>query len=277
MVAYSRVLAIRAVHIEVTFSLETDSFINALQRFISRRGQPHIIRSDNGTNLVGAERELKAAVKEWNSSKMQEFMRQEQIDWKFNPPTASHMGGVWERQIRTTRKILSALMNQQPLTDETLPTLMCIVENIINSRPISPVSDDPNDLEALTPNHLLQPRNDVKLPPGNFYQHDIYSRKRWRQVQYLANVFWSRWKAEYLPTLQSRAKWLKPERNLQINDIVLIKEDNLPRFQWLLGRVLNVTMGSDGLVRSAEVKTNSGEFLRPVHKLCLLECCVSSD
>ena len=270
-------LAIRAVHIEVTFSLETDSFINALQRFISRRGQPHIIRSDNGTNLVGAERELKAAVKEWNSSKMQEFMRQEQIDWKFNPPTASHMGGVWERQIRTTRKILSALMNQQPLTDETLPTLMCIVENIINSRPISPVSDDPNDLEALTPNHLLQPRNDVKLPPGNFYQHDIYSRKRWRQVQYLANVFWSRWKAEYLPTLQSRAKWLKPERNLQINDIVLIKEDNLPRFQWLLGRVLNVTMGSDGLVRSAEVKTNSGEFLRPVHKLCLLECCVSSD
>ena len=83
--------------------------------------------------------------------------------------------------------------------------------------------------------------------------------------------------SEYLPTLQSRAKWLKPERNLQINDIVLIKEDNLPRFQWLLGRVLNVTMGSDGLVRSAEVKTNSGEFLRPVHKLCLLECCVSSD
>lgn len=96
-------------------------------------------------------RELRESVQEWNNSKVQEFMRQKEIRWRFNPPTASHMGGVWERQIRTIRKLLSVLMNQQQLTDEALQTFLCIVENVINNRPLTVVSDDPNDLEPLTP------------------------------------------------------------------------------------------------------------------------------
>jgi len=264
-------MAVRAVHIEVAHSMETDSFINALQRFICRRGQPKEIRSDNGTNFVGGERELREAVAEWNKSKMYEFMRQKEINWKFNPPAASHMGGVWERQIRTIRKILSTLMNSQPLNDETLQTLMCIVENIINSRPLTVVSDDPKDLEPLTPNHLLHLRGRSAVPPGVFVKQDVYCRRRWRQVQYLADVFWRRWIKEYLPTLQQRSKWLQKERNTQVGDVVLVVDDSLPRNNWLLGRVVKTLPGADGLVRTVEVKTKTSILMRPVHKICIIE------
>jgi len=147
------------------------------------------IFSDNGTNLVGGCRELRESVQEWNNSKVQEFMRQKEICWRYNPPTASHMGGVWERHIRTIRKLLSFLMNQQQLTDEALQTFLCIVENVINNRPLTVVSDDPNDLEPLTPNHILQLRSGPTLPPGKFVRQDLYCRRRWRQVQYLADSF----------------------------------------------------------------------------------------
>ena len=263
-------MTVRAIHIEVAHSLDTDSFINALQRFISRRGQPLEVSSDNGTNLVGGYRELRQAVQSWNSSKMHQFLQQTMIRWKFNPPTASHMGGVWERHIRTIRKLLSVLLNQQQLTDEALHTFLCIVENVVNNRPLTAVSDDPTDFEPLTPNHLLQLRRGPSLPPGEFVKQDLYCRRRWRQVQYLADVFWSRWTKEYLPTLQLRTKWLRSRDNFEVNNVVLVVDDNLPRNYWLLGRIIRTMPGSDGFVRTCEVKTKNGVFVRPVHKLCLL-------
>ena len=134
------------------------------------------------------------------------------------------MGGIWERQIRTIRKLLSALTNQQRLNDEALHTFLCVVENIINSRPLTVVSDDPADFEPLTPNHLLQLRSGPTLPPGQSVKQDMYCRRRWRQVQYCADVFWQRWIKEYLPTLQKRFKWLEKQRNVQLNDVVLIAD-----------------------------------------------------
>jgi hypothetical protein len=264
-------LTIRAVHIEIAHSLDSSSFINALQRFICRRGQPSEIRSDNGTNFVGGERELREAVREWNKPQVQEYLRQKEIKWNFNPPTASHMGGVWERQIRSVRKILSALTKQQTLNDESLLTLMCTVENIINNRPLTTVPDDPEDLEPLTPNHLLQLRMGPSLPPGVFAKQDLYSRRRWRQVQYLADLFWKRWIKEYLPTLQLRRKWLKRERNVEVGDAVLLVDDDLPRNNWLLGRVISVFPGADGLVRTVEVKTKNNILLRPIRKVCVID------
>ena len=264
-------LTIRAVHIEVAHSLDTDSFINCLQRFISRRGTPIMVRSDNGTNFVGAERELRQSIKQWNKSKIEGYLQQREIEWRFNVPAASHMGGVWERQIRTVRKLLLALAGQQRVNEETLHTLMCVVENVINSRPITPVSDDPADLEALSPNHLLYLRPGPRVPPGEFVKQDLYVRRRWRQVQYLADLFWSRWRREYLPSLQCRTKWQRKMRNVAVNDFVLIADDNLPRSCWLYGRITQIFPGADGLTRSVEVKTKNGLFKRPVSKLCLLE------
>ena len=124
-------LAIRAVHIEVACSLDTDSFLNALRRFVARRGQPEEIRSDNGTNFVGGNQELRKAVKAWNQSQISRFLTQQDIKWIFNTPKASHHGGVWERCIRTVRKVLNALRKEQVLDDERLVTLLCEVEAIV--------------------------------------------------------------------------------------------------------------------------------------------------
>ena len=201
-------LATRAIHLEVAQSMDTDSFLNSMRRFIARRGVPEVMRSDNGSNFVGGCKELREAISGWNKSQIHEFLLQRNVKWLFNPPSGSHFGGVWERCIRTVRKILVALMKEQPLDDEGLTTLMCEVESIVNGRPITKSSDDPSDSEALTPSHLLLLRSGPRLPPGVFRKEDGYSRRRWRQVQYLADVFWRRWIREYLPQLQERQNGL---------------------------------------------------------------------
>ena len=183
-------LAIRAVHVEVVHSLDTGLFINALRRFIARRGQPKEIRSDNGSNFVGGERELREAIAGWNQDQVHQFLLQKSIKWTFNPPASSHFGGVWERCIRTVRKVLNALLKEQILNNEGLTTLMCEVESIINGRPITKLSDDPRDSAPLTPNHLLLLRSGPGVPPGSFAKNDTYGRRWWRQVQYLVDIFW---------------------------------------------------------------------------------------
>lgn len=198
--------AIRAVHIEVAASLDTDSFVNALRRFVSRKGHVQEIRSDNGTNFVGAERELRKAILVWNNSKIELTLLQKGIKWLFNPPSASRQGGVWERLIRSVRKILIATLTTQRLDEEGLQTFLCEAEALLNSRPITTSSNDPNDVEALTPNHFLLLRSKPALPPGLFTADDTYVRCRWRQVQYMADLFWKRWLKEYLPELQTRQK-----------------------------------------------------------------------
>ena len=263
-------LAIRAVHIEVAHSLDTDSFLLALRRFIARRGQVKEIRSDNGTNFTSGEKELRESVKAWNQEKIHESLLQKEIVWSFNPPHGSHFGGVWERCIRTTRKILRALLREQITDDESLATLMCEVESILNGRPITTISSDPRDQEPLTPNHLLLLRSEPSMPPGLFRKEDLLSRRRWRQVQYLADIFWKRWTKEYLPLLQSRQKWLRPRRNLAVEDVVLVAVENSHRNSWPLGKVVEVFPDSKGLVRRAKVKVKSGVLERPVDKLCLI-------
>lgn len=270
-------MASRAVHIETAVSLETDSFINALRRFIARRGPVREIRSDQGTNLVGAEKELNLALKEMNHDEIQKSLVKNNtswlITWKRNPPSASHMGGVWERQIRSIRSILAALMREhgKMLDDESLRTLLVEVECIINSRPLTFPSSDPNDLNPLTPSNILTMKAKVVMPPpGCFQRTDMYLRKRWRRVQYLANLFWSRWRKEYIHGLQTRSKWNDVKRNVKVGDIVLIVDDRMPRNCWLMARVVAVYPDSKGLVRSARVKTCLSELDRPVSKLVLL-------
>ena len=178
-------LVSRAVHIEVASTLESSSFIQALRRFLARRGPVREIRSDNGTNFVGARKELLQAIDEMDHEEIRVKLQKENIDWVFNPPAANHMGGAWERQIKSTRKILTGLMDEYGhcLNEESFRTLMCEVEAIINSRPLTTVSGEPDDLEPLTPNHILTTKSTVVLPPpGNFQKNDVYMRRRWRRV-----------------------------------------------------------------------------------------------
>ncbi len=264
-------MAIRAVHLEIAHSLDTDSCIGAIRRLIARRGPVKHVWSDNGTNLVGAERLLREEISKWNQLQIQHALLQKGIDWHFSPPYGSHHGGVWERMIRSVRKILFGLMNEQVyhLDDESLQTLFCEVEGILNSRPISEMSSDPKDLSALTPNHLLLLQSGEVLPPGTFTAEDNIPKRRWRIVQYLSDQFWKRWTREYLPLLQQRQKWTNVERNIKKGDIVLLM-DKAPRNSWAMGRVVQANTDKQGLVRVAEVQTQSGLVVRPVSKLCLL-------
>ena len=263
-------MATRAVHLEIAHSLDTQSCLQALQRFIGRRGSPRDVYSDNGSNFVGAARELKEAISKWDQSLINKTLCQKGISWHFNPPAASHQGGVWERVIRSVRRILTALAGERVLTDECLSTFVTEVERILNDRPISAVSSDSRDLKALTPNSLLLGNINPVVPPNVFIKAEGY-RNSWKLVHWLADEFWRRWLKSYLPQLQQRQKWLKPHRNLAPGDLVLVCDEQCRRGQWPKAIVEEVYPGDDGYVRVAKVKTASSAFKRDVRKLCLLE------
>ena len=179
----------RAVHIKVVHLLDTDGFVNALRRFINLRGKPTTIYSDSGTNLHGGEKEIHESLADWNQRSIHEFLRQKNVIWKFNPPAASHHGGVWECITRSVHKILRALLGEQLVSDEMFRTLRTKVQGILNSRPLTPVGSDLKDIEPVTPNHLLFLRANPNLPPGILLKKDLYSRRHWRKVQYMSDVF----------------------------------------------------------------------------------------
>ena len=283
-------LSSRAIHIEVATDLSTDAFMNALRRFLSVRGPIRLLRSDCGTNFIGTLSEQKAALSELDQSHIKQFLLSkgcDYVEFKFNVPSASHMGGVWERQIRTVRNVLNALMQQVSgqLNDDSLRTVMCEAAAIVNSRPLTVENvNDPLSLNPLTPNHLLTMKSSVLLsPPGKFDESDLYARKRWRRVQHLVNEFWYRWRREYLQNLQTRQKWVQPKRNLKVNDVVIVKDENLPRGEWCLGRVIETFPSQDGYVRSVKLAIGNSNLdkngkpmramsfiKRPIHKLVLI-------
>ena len=265
-------LTIRCVHIEVVDYIDTDSFINALRRFINRRGRPEVMHSDRGTNFLGASAELKEMIASLNQKQIEDFATRVNFQWRFNPPAAPHMGGVWERIVRSVKQVLTGLMQDRVLTDPQLYTLLTEVESILNTRPLTRASDDVNDLEPLTPNHILLGRHRNWLyVTENIEEKDISSRKHWRQVQALAELFWKRWKKEYLPHLTKRTTATSQVPNLKIDDLVLVSDDDTKRGKWPLGRVTRVMPGADGVVRVADVKTKEGIYTRPVARLCRLE------
>ena len=279
--------ASRAIHVETANSLDSSAFINALRRFISIRGPLRTLRSDCGTNFVGAQRELAEALQEMDHDAVKEHLLANQCDYIMNPPSASHMGGVWEAQIRSVRRIFDSLLTScgHQLDDDMLRTLLCESAAIVNCRPLTTDSIyDPTSLNPLSPQRLLTMKSSIILPPpGKFDKADMYCKRRWRRVQHLTNEFWHRWKREYLHTLQQRQKWSKPKRNLQVGDVVIVKDDNVIRSQWRLGRVTEVTASKDGLVRKVRLligdaslddngrRVRPATYLeRPIHKLVLL-------
>ena len=259
----------RAIHIEMLDDLSTDAFINGLRCFISIRGFVKQIQCDNGSNFVGAAREL-------NKNRLSSYFAERHCEFVFNPPDASHAGGVWERQIRTVRDILSSILLTCPrkLDDSSLRTVFYEVMAIVNSRPLSVSElDNPKEIQPLTPNHILTAKANIPYPPpGEFERSDIYLRKRWRRVQYLLEQFWAQWKREYLNQISLRQKWHTPRRNMRVGDIVIVKDIDLPRNHWPMGMVVDAKQGSDGLVRTVKVRLGKSDSVleRSIHKLVLL-------
>lgn len=274
-------LASRAVHFEYACSLDTDSFLCAFRRFLARRGSVYTVFSDNGTNLVGSWRILREGLESMDKDKVVSYASQRGITWRFSPPCGSHFGGVWEREIRTARKVLSALLYEHGsrLEDEGFCTLLVEVEAIMNSRPLFPRVGDCPDGSPLTPNHILFAGKKASVVPYEPQECDLYMRKRWRYVQYLADLFWQRWRKEYLPTLKVRSKWSLKHSNVQVGDLVLVADGNLPRGIWPLAVIREIFPSRDGVVRRVKLtlsKTSNDQSCsttvleRPVNKLIIV-------
>ena len=270
-------LSSRAVHIEVTHGMTTDSFIICLRRFIGRRGYIRVIKTDNGINLVGASAELIESFQDMDHVKVGEFLQQnggEWISWKRNPPLASNKGGVWEHQKRTARDILNSLLKTHgaSLTDESFQIFLTEVEAIVNSRPLTTdVINDVTSLVPLSPINLLTMKSRVVMPPpGVFVSADMYCRKHWRRLQHFSNEFWSRWRKEVLLTLQNKQKWNDKTRHCGAGDIALIKDD-MEKNRWPMAKVVATYKDNKGAVRSVRLLMGSVDS-KPEIKISGVTC-----
>ena len=277
-------LASRAIHIEMTKSMDTVLFILALRRFIARHDNIRSIRCDNGSNFIGAEKELKKCMNEVENKRIGDFLLRKRADcivWKKNPSMASHMGGVWATQIRSATTILSSLIRTHSvsLNEESLGTLFAEVEAIVNSRPIVVETiNDVNSEVTMSPSHILKMKSKFVMPPPDvFGKPDLYCRRRWRRIQHISNEFWSRWRKEFLVTLQERQKLREPQRNFSVGDIVILQDES-HRSKWRLAKVIDVYKDKNGNVRSVQLYVGNSEsntlvsrvLVRPIPKIVLL-------
>ena len=269
-------LTTRAVHIDILTSLDTDSFLMALRRFIARRGKPAELLSDQGTNFKGGERELREAFQALHPG-LKEELSVHQISFKFNPPNAPHFGGIWEREIRSVKAALYATVQPHAIQEEVLRTVLIEVEGVLNSKPLGYVPSDVADPDPVTPNLLLMGRLDPSLPQTVYEESELLSRRRWKHSQILADQFWMHFIRHYLPALQIRSKWHRDTPALQLDDIVMVMDPLLPRALWPVGRVTKVNPGVDGRIRSAVVKVKDRHYLRPVARLITLPAIPDMD
>ncbi|XP_070527748.1 uncharacterized protein [Cardiocondyla obscurior] len=266
---------VKAIHLELVSDLTSDAFLGAFKRFISRRGRPECVYSDNGTTFVGANKQIKEMYEFVRSDKTQadvkHFLSNKEIKWNFIPPHAPHFGGLWEAGVKSTKTHLSRVIGHANLTFEELQTTLCEIEAVLNSRPLVPLSADQNDYSCITPGHFLigaalcsYPVADLThIPEGRLIQ--------WQRVEQIRQHFWARWSSEYLHTLVQRTKWHDNKgEEIRIGQLVLIQQPKLAPLQWLLGRIKEVHPGADGIVRAATVATKGGEIKRPTAKLAVL-------
>ena len=216
---------------------------------------------------MAADKELPEEIQAINTKKLKDEMLLEAIEWNFNPPHAPHMGGAWKRLIRSVKDVLKHLIGERLLNDEELVSFLCEAEKILNDRPLTRMGSDPRDATPLTPSHLLLLRGNDSSP--NTESNHV--RRRWQVIQNIANRFFERFISEYIPQLQVRSKWTRTKENIQVNDVVLVADEDVPRGKWPLGLVVEVETSPDGLVRAAKVRTNDKVKRRPINKLVFLE------
>lgn len=217
---------------------------------VATRGRPEEVTRDNGTNFVGAERELRELVQAMDQEQIAGNVANDGIRWNWNPSPGSHFGGVFESLVKVAKKTLKAIVRNAGLTNDELQTVIKEVEALMNSRPLTYEGADPRDKPVLTPNHFLVGRLGGQLggQPAPQVTDDIAfnPRNRWRLIQNLERVFWKRWREEYLSTLNTPKKFREAIENLKVGDVVLVVDQNAPRSQWHLGRVEQVFPGQDG-------------------------------
>lgn len=268
-------MAVKAVHIELVSGLDSNSFISALKRFIARRGMISNIYSDNGTNFVKANKDLKELQKMFttteNIEKITNVLAEQGVSWHFIPPKAPNFGGLWEAAVKSFKHHFRRIVSNALLTFEEFYTICTQIEAILNSRPLIPLSEDPSDLSILTPSHFLIGDSLRSNLEPNLSEIKLNRLSRFQLLERIRQHFWARWSKEYLQQLQVRKKWTQNiSPSVRNGQLVLLQEDGIPPLLWPTGRIVAVHPGVDGIVRAATVKTVRGEVKRPTNKLCVL-------
>ncbi|XP_055585254.1 uncharacterized protein LOC129738093 [Uranotaenia lowii] len=247
-------LVTKAVHMEIVADLSTQSFLASFKRFTAIRGTPKLVMCDNAKNFVGADRELRELKQLFVDQQFQRTVITEAevdgVDFKFIPPRSPNFGGLWEAAVKSFKRHFRRTIGNNPLTYDELHTVVHQISAILNSRPLTPLSNDPDDYQALTPGHFL-----------------IVSVARKRNVRAadLAKVVY-----RISANLHNRTKWTKKRNNIHVGTMVLIMEEYMPKQSWCLGRVINCIPGPDGHVRVVLVKTKDTTLKRGISKICVL-------
>lgn len=264
----------KAIHLEVVSDLSTQSFLAAFDRFISTRGLPHSMHSDNGLNFVGARNVLAELFtflsKSTTQNEILNYFKNQEIEWNFIPPRAPEHGGLWEAGVKSMKYHLHRVAETSNLHFEEFATLTKKIEAILNSRPLTAISDDPNDVSFLTAGHFLIGRPLIAKAERNLEDVNISRLKRWDRVVQMQQHFWRRWSKDYLHQLQIRTKNYKDEIPVSVGQLVLLHLDNVPTMHWPIGRITAIHPGKDGITRVASIRTSKSTYKRPVTKLALL-------
>ena len=275
------------IHLELVEDQTTDAFLRAFRRFISRRGVPECIISDNAKTFKAGAQELQTIKTQiLGTGSSQQFLAHHNITWKFITERAPWWGGFYERLIGLMKRCLKKTLGKACLNMIELNTILTEVEAVLNSRPLTYPYTDINDASPLTPSHFLCGYRLLTLPDTNakeneadpdYIPSEMSTKALTKRAQYqktLINAFWTRWKTEYLTSLREHhtcRKRILNKKAVAIGDVVLI-HDNTPRNQWKIGVVTSLHTGKDGLVRSVSLRVPSGkELSRPIEKLYPLE------
>ncbi|XP_055691286.1 uncharacterized protein LOC129794555 [Lutzomyia longipalpis] len=265
-------LTTKAVHLELVNDLTCEAFIAALRRLVGRRSAPLHIYSDNATNFTAANKELQSLLEaEDFQRKLTSEAASMGVTWHFQPPRAPHHGGLCEAGVKSLKHHLVRIVGDRYFTYEEFYTILVQIEGILNSRPLTPLTDDPSELEPLTPGHFLTPGKALtELPNPDLQELPMNRLNRWQLCQHMVQEFSRRWRTEYLTQLQKRTKWFANLPNLKVGDLVIIHTDNSPSHRWPLAVIQEIHPGKDGRVRVVTVRTAKGVYKRSVNKLCRL-------
>ena len=237
-----------------------------IERFVAHRGVLDVIWFENGTNFIATEKKLRNNVQNWNQQTLTDSLVKKSINWKFNPPSTPHHGGVWERLVHSSTHTLYANLGNRRLTNEILSSTFCFVEHSLNVRPLVLASADATELNDFTLNHFLLGIADPSLP--SLANCNFDHRQRYATARGYSDAIWSRWLKKYIPSLNSRTKWpSSSNRELKTGDLLWIVEPTTSRDYYSFARVVKFNFDSDVVGRSAEVRTACGNLIHPVVKL----------
>lgn len=265
-------MSTKAIHIEAVSDMTADAFIAAFRRLVARRGAIRNFYSDNGTNFVRANKILQENAadvneSEYNKAICEEFLRHG-TKWFFSPPGGPHFNGLAEAGVKSVKHHLKKTIGDSKLSFEELSTLLSQIEACVNTRPLCTLSSSPNDPSALTPSHFLIGEQAILPPEPNYLESKISWLSRWQRVQQMTQYFWKKWQSDYLNGLQVRSKWQQEKEQPKIDDVVLIREENLAPTQWQTGTVIAVHPGDDERTRVVSLKVGDAVFKRPITKIC---------